>query len=196
MIKGAKSVSMIERMTPSMSPPPDCNSERMSKPASKGVMKTPSMLDRDAVQTAAATFPRAIDVNAIDDCTVDGRMVRNRKPIFTLGLISISGRQLTARPSSGKRTNVLVRTRPCSRHAPIPPRMASRDSFAPCMKKRRKIAPFVNHSNPIATSPRHGRILAVTTTPSSTNAYGSGFNHLTQPERGIPFGGFGSDASG
>ncbi|SLJ38650.1 Uncharacterised protein [Mycobacteroides abscessus subsp. abscessus] len=46
-----------------------------------GVMKTPNMFETDALTTAAATLPRAIDVNAIEDCTVEGNRHRYSTPV-------------------------------------------------------------------------------------------------------------------
>src|SRR3546814_15440344 len=43
-------------------------------------MKTPRKFDSDAAHNAAATLPPAIDVNAIDDCTVDGIKQRSTTP--------------------------------------------------------------------------------------------------------------------
>jgi hypothetical protein len=40
----------------------------------------PARLEKVAAQTAAATLPRAIEVKAIDDCTVDGSRQRNSTP--------------------------------------------------------------------------------------------------------------------
>jgi hypothetical protein len=40
----------------------------------------PSKLDADALHTAAGTLPLAMDVNAIDDWTVDGNVQRKRTP--------------------------------------------------------------------------------------------------------------------
>jgi len=48
---------------------------------STGVSAIPRMLENDALQMAAATFPRAIEVNAIEDCTVEGRQHRNISPV-------------------------------------------------------------------------------------------------------------------
>jgi len=45
-----------------------------------GVSTMPRMLEKDALQMAAATFPRAIEVKAIEDCTVEGRQHRNIRP--------------------------------------------------------------------------------------------------------------------
>ncbi len=49
---------------------------------SSGVTKTPSRFENDALTIAPATLPRAIDVNAMDDCTVDGTRHRYRMPVY------------------------------------------------------------------------------------------------------------------
>ena len=36
-----------------------------------GVINIPKILDAEALQSAAGTLPLAIEVNAIDDCTVE-----------------------------------------------------------------------------------------------------------------------------
>ena len=51
-----------------------------SSPTSKGVRNMPKMLEAEAEQMAAGTLPPAIEVNAIEDWTVDGRTQRNRMP--------------------------------------------------------------------------------------------------------------------
>src|SRR3546814_8688206 len=51
-----------------------------NQPARRGLMKTPRKFDSDAAHNAAATLPPAIDVNAIDDCTVDGIKQRSTTP--------------------------------------------------------------------------------------------------------------------
>src|SRR5690606_38926492 len=50
-------------------------------PTSSGVRKMPSRLEAEALHTAAGTLPRAIEVNAIADCTVAGRQHRNSTPV-------------------------------------------------------------------------------------------------------------------
>jgi hypothetical protein len=40
----------------------------------------PMMLDAEALHSAAATFPPAIDVKATDACTVEGKVQRKRSP--------------------------------------------------------------------------------------------------------------------
>ena len=46
----------------------------------------PIRLENDALHIAAATFPFAIDVNAIEDCTVDGRQHKNITPAHRSGV--------------------------------------------------------------------------------------------------------------
>ena len=41
----------------------------------------PRMLDNEALTIAAGTLPWAIEVNAIEDCTVDGTRHRNSTPV-------------------------------------------------------------------------------------------------------------------
>jgi hypothetical protein len=64
----------------SITPRPATDPFTTSAPTSSGVMKIPTRLDAEALHTAAATFPRAMAVKPIDDCTVDGSMHRNRMP--------------------------------------------------------------------------------------------------------------------
>ena len=40
----------------------------------------PTRLDAEALHRAAATLPPAIEVNAIEDCTVEGRVHRKSRP--------------------------------------------------------------------------------------------------------------------
>ena len=53
----------------------------ISSTTSSGVSPTPRMLDSDALTIAAGTLPWAIEVNAIEDCTVDGTRHRNSTPV-------------------------------------------------------------------------------------------------------------------
>ena len=48
---------------------------------SSGVNTTPMRFDAEALTIAPGTLPRAIEVNAIDDCTVDGTSVRYSRPV-------------------------------------------------------------------------------------------------------------------
>ena len=69
---------MSSTADPSMCGPPlVC----MSSTTRSGVSTTPSMFDSDALTIAAGTLPWAIDVNAIDDCTVDGTRHKKSTPV-------------------------------------------------------------------------------------------------------------------
>lgn len=41
----------------------------------------PAREEKEPAQIAAGTLPRAMDVNAIDDCTVEGTSVRKSSPM-------------------------------------------------------------------------------------------------------------------
>ena len=43
-------------------------------------MNMPMMLDAEALHSAAATLPPAIEVKATDACTVEGNVHRNSRP--------------------------------------------------------------------------------------------------------------------
>jgi hypothetical protein len=47
----------------------------------RGVSRIPMRLENEAAQMAAATLPRAIEVKAIEDCTVEGKQQRNITPV-------------------------------------------------------------------------------------------------------------------
>ena len=69
---------------------------------SSGVSTTPRMLDNDALTMAAETWPRAIDVNAIEDCTVDGTRHKNSTPLYR-SMVSTEGTSARqASPRIGK----------------------------------------------------------------------------------------------
>src|SRR5271166_684646 len=98
---------------------------------SSGVSTTPRMLDNDALTMAAETCPRAIEVNAMDDCTVDGTRHRNSTPWYR-SMVSTDGTNARATtPSIGKITYVVVRTSKCSRHCRTPCQACSGDNRAP-----------------------------------------------------------------
>ena len=82
----------------------------ISANTSSGVMKTPSRFDTDADTTAALTWPRAMATNVIDDCTVDGTSVRNRKPAASEAPRTGASSHWPSRPSSGNRMNVAPST--------------------------------------------------------------------------------------
>ena len=64
------------------------------------------ILEKDALQTAPATFPFAIDVNAIEDCTVEGKKHINKKPQYNCCPRSGSKTGLAKSPITGKITKV------------------------------------------------------------------------------------------
>ena len=75
----------------------------------------PKRFDAEAAQTAAATFPRATEVKAIELCTVEGRQQRNSIPAPRPGVSRPLGRWLMPRPKSGKSAKVLASTVMCRR---------------------------------------------------------------------------------
>ena len=76
-------------------------------------------------------LPRAIEVKAMADCTVAGRAHRNSTPRYISGVTSGESTGLSAQPSSGNSTKVLMKIQMCSRQCPMPARMAWRESLAP-----------------------------------------------------------------
>ena len=52
----------------------------MSSITSRGVAKTPTRELADAATIAPETLPRAMEVNATEDCTVEGTNVSRRMP--------------------------------------------------------------------------------------------------------------------
>ena len=52
----------------------------ISSSTSSGVAKTPMRFEADALTIAPGMLPRAIEVNATEDCTVEGTRHRKRMP--------------------------------------------------------------------------------------------------------------------
>ena len=100
---GNSNCSAIVFTDPHAMPPPALAAGCMATCTSSGVATIPIRLDSDALHTAAATLPRAIAVNAIDDCTVDGSNVRNNSPDAITGSIAAPPACNTASPTSGNR---------------------------------------------------------------------------------------------
>src|SRR5215470_10105126 len=120
----------MSRIESKETPPPAFTRNTVT---SRGVSTIPIRLEKDALQIAAATLPRAIDVKAIEDCTVDGRQHRNRTPEYSSGVS-------TCGTSTRNNTNVQASTSVCSRQC-LRPSSASRvDSRAPYKKNRKPIA--------------------------------------------------------
>ncbi len=145
----------------------------MNSPTITGVRKMPITLDRVALHTAAGTLPRAMEVKAIEDCTVEGSRHRNSTPAVMPGLIQPVPSARMTRPSTGNRTKVEAATSRCRRQWPMPAMIASRDSLAPCRKNNRVMAALVIQPNTTAPSPRQGRTLAKATVPTRNIRKGS-----------------------
>src|SRR5262249_62104666 len=91
------------------------------------------MLDAVAAQTAPATLPRAIEVSATDDCTVDGRTQRKSRPVcIDCGRFGNSAS--SPNPTAGNNKNVAAAKPGCSRQFIIPAGPAERDKRAPWRK--------------------------------------------------------------
>ena len=67
-----------------------------------GVSTMPIRLENDALHIAAATLPFAMEVNAIDDCTVDGRQHKNITPAYNSGVNTSGTNTRQESPSIGK----------------------------------------------------------------------------------------------
>ena len=110
-----------------LGPPAVC----MSSTTRSGVSTTPRMLDSDALTIAAGTLPLAIEVNAMEDCTVDGTRHRNSTPVYRPGVNTDGTRARAAKPRMGKKTNVAASTSRCSRQCRSPCSASIGDSRAP-----------------------------------------------------------------
>ena len=76
----------------------------------------PNRLDAVAAQSAAGTLPRAIEVNAIDDWTVEGSAQSRITPVQSGGVSSPgNSARFAPRPNAGNSTNVEASTTTCSR---------------------------------------------------------------------------------
>ena len=93
----------MSRTAPSEMPPVPVNRNTVT---SNGVSTMPIRLENEALQIAAATLPRAIEVNAIEDCTVDGRQHRNITPVYSPGVSAHGTNSRESKPSNGNSTNV------------------------------------------------------------------------------------------
>ena len=98
------------------------------------------MLDNDALTMAAETWPRAIEVNAIEDCTVDGTRHRNSNPLYRSMLSTDGTNTRAASPRIGKITKVVASTSTCSRHCRTPCQACCGDSRAPYRKNNNAMA--------------------------------------------------------
>jgi hypothetical protein len=67
-----------------------------------GVSTMPIRLENDALHIAAATLPLAMEVKAIDDCTVDGRQHKNITPAYNSGVNTSGTKTRQINPALGK----------------------------------------------------------------------------------------------
>ena len=102
----------------------------LNSPASSGVSSIPSRLDAVAAHSAAAP-PRAIEVNAIEDCTVDGTAHSNSSPAHSGGVSSPGAIARAASPSTGNARKGVPITVACSRQWRAPVSAARGPSRAP-----------------------------------------------------------------
>ncbi|MNT74071.1 hypothetical protein D3C72_2128510 [compost metagenome] len=79
-MNGNRSCRKICRNASSEKPPPWPPTVN-SRPTSNGVRNMPKIFEAEAEQIAAGTFPPAMEVKAMEDCTVDGSTQRNSTPI-------------------------------------------------------------------------------------------------------------------
>ena len=98
------------------------------------------MLDNDALTMAAETWPRAIEVNAMEDCTVDGTRHKNSNPLYRSTLNTEGTNARAASPRTGKITNVVASTSTCNRHCRTPCQACCGDSRAPYRKNNNAMA--------------------------------------------------------
>ena len=141
-----------------------------------GVKNIPNKLEAVALQIAAATFPFATDVNAMDDCTVDGSMHKNKIPKYKLGVINGARTGFSTNPNNGNSAKVLTNTVKCNRQCFAPANNVSRGNFAPCMKNSSPIASVVKSLKTWAARPEAGRKDAVNTVAINAKVKLSGKN--------------------
>ena len=127
--------------TPRAEKPP-CALQQQRRPAAASAAM-PSRLDAVAAHSAAGTLPRAIEVKAIDDCTVDGSTHSISSPAHSGGVSRPGASARAVRPSAGNSRKVLASTTACSRQCRAPASAACGASRAPCRKNISAMAAVV-----------------------------------------------------
>src|SRR5271163_3032597 len=135
----------------------------ISSTTSNGVSAIPTMLDSDALTSAPETFPRAIDVKAIEDWTVDGTRHRNSSPLYRSRFSSQGTRPRAASPSNGKTTKVVAKTSRCSCHRLTPCQACCGDSRAPYSQNSSAITTLAATDTTSEKAPRAGNSAASAT---------------------------------
>ena len=129
-------------------------------PARNGVKNIPISVEPEALQTAAGTLPRASAVKAMADCTVAGRVHKNRTPSTSSCGNKWFSMGWSSQPSSGKNKKVVAVTSKCRRQCLMPVQIAWRESLLPCRKKSKTMTPLVIFSKAFANGPEAGSKLA------------------------------------
>ncbi|MNQ98724.1 hypothetical protein D3C85_1144290 [compost metagenome] len=162
-LPAAKGSNSWIRMRPASARPcpPPCRCS--STATSSGVSTVPSRLDAVAAQMAPGTLPRAMDVNAIDDCTVDDKVQTNSTPSHSDGVKRSGNSARSASPSTGNRMKVQARISACSRTSFTPATMASVERRAPCRKNSNAMATLLATIMNDAPLPTAGKTLAKAT---------------------------------
>ena len=75
----------------------------------------PKILEADALQTAAGTFPPAKEVKAMADCTVPGSTHKNNTPMYSCCPSKGTSTGLARIPISGNNKKVQENTSRCRR---------------------------------------------------------------------------------
>ena len=70
----------------------------------------PIRLEADALHRAAATLPPAIEVNATEACTVEGKVHRNISPSTIGGVSKPDASGFRAKPTIGNSAKVAAKT--------------------------------------------------------------------------------------
>ena len=129
------------------------------KPAIRGVRKTPSRFDAEALHIAAGTLPPATDVKAIEDCTVEGSAASKIKPAHSVSGSKPGASQRAETASSGNSTNVLRNTIVCSRQCRAPTSASLGRKLRPVHEKQQRDGGFRQPAEGrcrLATDRHHG----------------------------------------
>src|SRR6202012_1519365 len=102
--------------------------------ASAGVSTTPIRLETDALHSAEGTSPLAMEVKAIEDCTVEGRSDRKIRPDASAAGRNGRAALPTRRPRTGNSRKVLAKTNDWRRQWVRPAHTAWGDRRAPYRK--------------------------------------------------------------
>ena len=137
-----------------------------SNPASNGVSSMPSRLDAVAAHKAAGTLPRAIEVNAIEDWTVEGSTDSRIRPVQSGALMRCGATARAARASAGNSTKVDASTNTCSRQLLAPASAALGARRAPWRKNSNAMAMVVRWPATTAPVPCAGNSDARPTMPT------------------------------